>query len=181
MTSERYQGFEYLSDAPLPSGSYRARPSSQNAPHRIIQQFGSSPINLTASVTESQSVSIKVDDLKAQATVLLKASAEQFMRNQNDIITAMKITLDHLKRVEQNLETRQEILQKELKANQERLQQRFKENMKRAKENAEENKKTCQKHMERLGELNQDNQKKYFETQEDIISQYKKLVKQRNK
>ena len=180
MTSEKHQTFEYLNDVSFPS--YQIRPPSQQVPHRVIQQFGSSPIeSRAATISPTRSVSIKVDDLKAQATLLLKSSAEQFMRNQNDIISAMKITLEHLKRVEQNLETRQEILQKELKANQERLQQRFKESMKRAKENAEENKRTCQKHMERLGELNQDNQKKYFETQEDIISQYKKLVKQRNK
>ena len=171
MSSEQYQAYGYLNEA-KPASLHEIRSISQQGPHRVIQQFDSSPTPL---------VSIRVDDLKSQATMLLKSSAEQFMRNQNDIIAAMKITLDHLKRVEQNLEARQELLQKELKTNQERLQQRFKESMKKAKENAEENKRTCQKHMERLGELNQDNQKKYFETQEDIISQYKKLVKQRNK
>ena len=127
----------------------------------------------------NKTVTLRVDDLKEQATALLKSSAEQFMRNQNDIMTAMKITLLHLKQVEDNLEQRREILQQELKANQERLQKIFQENMKRAQETADENKQSCQKHLERLGELNQDNQKKYFDTQEDIISQYKKLVRKR--
>jgi len=180
MSSEQYQVYDYLNEA-QPASLHEIRSISQQGPHRVIQQIGSSPINVSSTQLPTPLVSIRVDDLKSQATMLLKSSAEQFMRNQNDIIAAMKITLDHLKRVEQNLEARQELLQKELKVNQERLQQRFKESMKKAKENADENKRTCQKHMERLGELNQDNQKKYFETQEDIISQYKKLVKQRNK
>jgi hypothetical protein len=120
---------------------------------------------------------INSNQLTLRITEALQISAQVYMRNQEIILEGMKATMNQIKKLEQDLEINMEKLQNDSKKAQQALQKGLNQKSKALKEQTEDQKRILNKKMEQLTELNQDAQKKYFESQENAISQYKKKAK----
>ena len=119
--------------------------------------------------------------LKSKVTELLQNVTKRYMKNQQDILNAKQLTMDRLKQVDAHFEKQKEVLNKNFKINQEKLQRRFQENLEKTRVYAENSRTQYRDNLDRLDELSVKNQKDYFESQENIIMQYRKIAKRRMK
>ena len=116
------------------------------------------------------------EGLKVQATEFLQQTASRYMKSQESILQAMKFTMDSLRNLDEDLQQNIETLQANFKRAQEQLGKKLHAESRQLKEEVEAKKHQLTKRMEKLSELNLEVQKKYFESQDSAISQYKKTM-----
>jgi hypothetical protein len=155
----------YIDSAP----AFRPRSNSPISLERPI-----SPLVENALVLAN--TSNDANGLTAKVTQALQMGAQVYMENQKKILDVMKAMTEQMKTLDQDFEDNMDSLKDEFKKAQQALTKQFNRNTKALKEDLENNKRQLSRKMEDLSELNQESQKNYFESQQNVISHYKKIA-----
>ena len=159
----------YVDSAPV----FRTRSNSPISLERPV-----SPLVENALVLANTSSLISNDPnrLTAKVTQALQMGAHVYMENQKKILDVMKAMTEQMKTFDQDFEDNMDSLRDEFKKAQQALTKQFNRNTKALKEDLEDKKRQLSRKMEDLSELNQESQKNYFESQQNVISHYKKIA-----